>query len=475
MKIFKIILPVFAVFLIAASIIGCGASSTGGSNADGIYVVSTNPYTNQKDVARNTKVTVTFNVPMDFTTLTGESFGLVNKLTGDIITCDASGTGSVATFSPEATLASNTTYEATVKNAKDSGGKVSSGKLWSFMTGTHIDLTSPEVLSTNPASAETGVDVNQNIVITFDKEMQLATITTREILLSSEAGVSVAGVVTRIGAVATFNPIPTLDSGTTYEVTIISGASGVKDLAGNALAANYTWKFKTRASSGVGGPAPVDLGTAAHFAILAKSAITTTGTTMITGDCGVSPAAATTMTGFSLQADASNVFSRSIYVDGKLYAANYTPPTPINMGVSIGDMQAAYVDAAGRSLSAITELGAGNISGMTLAPGLYKWGTGLIVNGTITELAGGADDVWIFIVAKDLTVGNAAILNLSGGAQAKNIFWAIAGKVTLGTTSQFKGNILCKTQINMLTGAKLSGRALAQTQVTLQSNKVLKP
>ena len=137
-------------------------------------------------------------------------------------------------------------------------------------------------------------------------------------------------------------------------------------------------------------------------------------------------------------------------------------------------MQTAYTNAAGRTLPTATELGAGNISGKTLVPGLYKWSTEVLINGGVT-LTGGANDVWIFQIAQTLTVSNGARINLSGGAQAKNIFWQVAGQTTLGTTSVFNGNILCQTAIVLNTGARLNGRALAQTAVTLIANTIVKP
>jgi hypothetical protein len=137
-------------------------------------------------------------------------------------------------------------------------------------------------------------------------------------------------------------------------------------------------------------------------------------------------------------------------------------------------MQTAYADAAARTLPNATELGAGNIDGVTIAPGLYKWSSSVQIPTRVT-LSGGKNDVWIFQIAGDLTVGNGAFVTLKGGAQAKNIFWQVAGQTTLGTTSSFKGNILCQTLIAMNTGAVLNGRALAQTAVTLQMNAVTKP
>ncbi|MCX7173334.1 MAG: ice-binding family protein [Proteobacteria bacterium] len=227
------------------------------------------------------------------------------------------------------------------------------------------------------------------------------------------------------------------------------------------------------------GPAAVNLGTAGNYVILAKSAVSTTGTTSVVGDIGISPAAASYITGFSLTLDSTGQFSTSPLVTGRLYAADYNTnapnPTSANLTTAVSDMQTAYTDAAGRSLPDFTELGAGNISGMTLAPGLYKWGTGLMISSVGVTLSGGPNDVWIFQIAQTLTVANGAIVTLSGGAQAKNIFWQTGGQATLGTTSDFKGIILSQTAIVLQTGAVLNGRALAQTAVSLNANSVVAP
>lgn len=223
------------------------------------------------------------------------------------------------------------------------------------------------------------------------------------------------------------------------------------------------------------GPLPVNLRTAANFAILSKAAVSTTGTTAVVGDIGVSPAAASFITGFGLIADPSNTFSRSPYVTGKIYASNYATPTPANMTAAVSDMETAFTDAAGRTLPDFTELHSGDISGQTLVPGLYKWGTGVLITSAGVTLAGGPNDVWIFQIAQDLTVNNSAIVTLSGGAQAKNIFWQVAGQATLGTEADFKGNILSQTLISFNTGSKLVGRALAQTAVTLNASAITTP
>lgn len=217
-------------------------------------------------------------------------------------------------------------------------------------------------------------------------------------------------------------------------------------------------------------PATVNLGTSGNFVILAKTGVSTTGSTSVVGDIGLSPAAATYLTGFSLILPAASAFSTSAQVTGKIYAPGYADPTPANLTTAVLDMQTAYTDAAGRAAD-VTELGAGNIGGLTLAPGVYKWGTGVTIPADVT-LSGGANDVWIFQIAQNLHVSSAMKIVLAGGAQANNVFWVVAGQTTIGTTAVFNGNILDQTSIVLNTGAVLNGRALAQAAVTLDANAV---
>jgi hypothetical protein len=219
---------------------------------------------------------------------------------------------------------------------------------------------------------------------------------------------------------------------------------------------------------------PVNLGTAGNYVILAKSAISTVPTSAVTGDIGVSPAAATYITGFSpLTMASTNVFSTSSQVVGKVYAADYAVPTPSNLTTAVSDMQTAFTDAAGRAPD-VTELGAGNIGGKTLSPGVYKWSTGLLIPTDIT-LAGSATDVWILQIAETLTVSSATQILLTGGAVSRNVFWQVAGSVDLGTTSHFEGIILGKTAISLKTGASINGRLLAQTAVSIDDSAVVEP
>lgn len=222
------------------------------------------------------------------------------------------------------------------------------------------------------------------------------------------------------------------------------------------------------ATSAGAGPARVDLGTAGSFAILSKTGITDVYASVVTGDVGTSP-----ITGAALLLTCGEV-------TGNVYVVDAAGPLPCAVNdapfltSAIGSMELAYADASGRVSPDYTELGAGEIGGLTLAPGLYAWGTGVLISTDVT-LSGGPDDVWIFQVAQTLNQAPATRITLAGGALAKNVFWQVAGSVTIGTTAHFEGIVLGKTLIAVNTGASVNGRLLAQTAVTLQMNAVTQP
>jgi len=263
---------------------------------------------------------------------------------------------------------------------------------------------------------------------------------------------------------------------------VVAGCGGSTEGTAAATAAS-TAPTAAGAGTGLGGlgkgPAPVVLGGAGNYVILAKSTITTTGVTAVTGDLGLSPAAASFVQGFSLTLDPTGCFSTttpSTLVTGNVFAADYntgTCTTPAVLTTAVLNMQAAYTDAAGRAPD-FTEVGAGNIGGMTLPAGTYKWGTGVSILSNVT-LNGGPNDVWIFQIAQGITQASAARVILTGGALPKNIFWQSFGVVTLGTTSHMEGVILAQTAIALNTGATANGRLLAQTAVTLDASTVVQP
>jgi len=217
--------------------------------------------------------------------------------------------------------------------------------------------------------------------------------------------------------------------------------------------------------------APVNLGTAGNYVILAKSGVTTTGATAITGNLGVSPIATTAFTGFGETLSSNGQYATSPLVNGRLYAADMAAPTPTVLTTAVGDMGTAYTDAANRTPPNFVDLGAGDISGFTLTPGVYKWSSQVLINADVT-LQGNPNDVWIFQIAQNLVMGSSTSILLTGGAQAANVFWQVAGQTTIGTGAHFEGTILCATAVVMDTGASLNGHILAQTAVTLDGNTI---
>lgn len=350
-------------------------------------------------------------------------------------------------------------------------------------------VTNPALYSTSPSDQATNIatSVNspQNVVsgtlvtATFNQPMDPATLnsspagTQLTFRVNSTNGYNVPGTVALNAAktVASFTPSASALSPNTRYIATVSTAA--KSVEGSSMTQSATWSFTTKAVAS-SSQAPVNLGTARKFAVLSKSGVSTVPNSVVTGNIGVSPIAHTAITGFSVTADSSTMFSTSDQVHGHIYAADSTAPIPAYLTTAVGDMEAACVDAAGRALPDFVELGAGEIGGRTLVPGLYKWGTGVSIAKDVT-LSGGPDDVWILQIAGTLTQAAATKVILTGGAQAKNVFWQPADVVAIGTTAHFEGIILAKTMIAMKTGASMNGRLLAQTAVTLEQNVVTQP
>jgi hypothetical protein len=429
-------------------------------------VTLADPLNNAAGVAVNKLIALTFSESMDPLTINASTFTL--KQGSDFVSGTVTYTGSKATFTPAANLEYSKVYTGMITTgAKDiAGNALSINYTLNFTTVGAPDVILPVVNSTVPSNNATGVVRNQVISLTFSEAMAPLTINSLTYTLK-QGTTTVSGTVAYSGTTATFTPSNILAPGTVYTATITTGA---KDVAGNALAANTVWSFTT--SIATSGQAVVNLGTAGNYVILAKTAINNIPTSVITGDLGLSPAATSYITGFGLT-DATG-YATSPQVTGKIYAADMVTPTSINLTTAVENMITAYNDAAGRPFPDYLELATGNIGGKTLLPGLYKWTSTVTLPSDVT-ISGGANDVWIFQISGDLTVSNAVNVTLVGGAQAKNIFWQVAGEATFGSTSHFEGIILSMTGITFQTGASINGRALAQTAVILDANAVTKP
>jgi hypothetical protein len=237
--------------------------------------------------------------------------------------------------------------------------------------------------------------------------------------------------------------------------------NGTDSLSSDLLIDNSSISADNRSSA-------VYLGTAGTYAILSKTGVTDVYPSDITGNVGASP-----ITGAAILVTCGEV-------SGEIHAVNAAGPLPCvqnnasGLTTAVGDMELAYSDAAGRLNPSFSELGTGNIGGLKLTPGLYNWSSPVLIPSDVT-ISGSPTDVWIFQIAQTLDVSSAVQITLEGGAQAKNIFWQVAGSVTLGTTSHFEGIVLGKTGINMMTGSSSNGRMLAQTAVVLQKATITQP
>ena len=424
----------------------------------------TDPLSSSIAVAQNKVVSLTFSEAMNASTINSSTLTLKQGTTP--VEGIVAYSGTTATFTPANILSAVTIYTATITTgAKDlAGNALAANTVWSFTTGGDIVL--PTVNSTDPLNNATNVARNKVVSLIFSEAMDVTTINATTFTLM-EGTTPVAGTVAYVGTTATFTPTSILTVAALYTATVTTGA---KDIAGNALAANIVWSFTTASMPST--LAAVDLGAAGNYVILAKTAITNISTSAVTGDLGLSPAATSYVTGLSLT-DATG-YATSAEVTGKIYAADMADPTPINLTTAVNNMITAYTDAAGRPSPDYTELATGNIGGRTLTPGLYKWSNTVTLPSSVI-ISGGANDVWIFQIAGDLTMSNAVNITLIGGAQAKNIFWQVAGTVTVGTTAHFEGIILSQTGITFQTGASFKGRALAQTAVILDMNAITQP
>jgi hypothetical protein len=272
---------------------------------------------------------------------------------------------------------------------------------------------------------------------------------------------SISGVVSYSGNTASFNPSSDLMESITYTATITTGA---KSLAGIFLASNYVWTFKT---VGPSGPPIVNLGTAARFGILSGAGISNNaGFSVINNmDVGISPGVRSSVTGFP----------PATIVNGAIYASDdTTPPGTAAMLIQAKqDLTDAYLFAEGATFPAPATV-SGDIGGTTLAPGIYKTtSTLLIQSGNLTLNANGNPNaVWIFQVASGFTTvgGAGGSIILAGGAKASNIFWQIGSSATIGDFTSFYGNVLALTSITMNSGSTITGRILCINGAIVMTN-----
>jgi hypothetical protein len=436
--------------------------STGGSITP--MVIATDPANNTTGVFLNKIVDATFNMPMNHSTINATTFTIKQGTTPVAGTVSYSGT--TAYFTPNSPFAPNTVYTGTIttgaKNVQ--GTALASNYTWTFTTGS---IVAPIVISTDPANNATNVALNKIVTATFNMPMNPSTINGVTFTLK-QGTTPVAGTVSYSGSTASFTPNSDLLSNTTYTATITVGA---KNMASDPLANDYVWDFST--NSTLTGPG-VDLGSAGRFGILAGVGVSNNaGFSEIRNlDVGISPGVRSSVTGFP----------PAIIVNGAIYASDdIAPPgVPAMLIQAKQDLTNAYLFAEGATAPAPATV-SGDQGGTTLAPGIYKsTSTLLIQSGDLTlDAQGDPNAVWIFQIASDFTTVGGAGGNviLSGGAQAKNIFWQVGRSATIGDYTIFKGNVLALTSITMNSHATAEGRMLARngSVVMTHTNIITKP
>ncbi len=394
-------------------------------------------------VGTNREIAVVFSKPMDPASINASTF-LVAGATGTV-TYDT--INKIGGFRPSPDLAANVMYNATITvGAKDSSGTPLATPFdFSFTTRPTTDTSAPYVIAVNLVAGATCVPQNQKISATFDEQMDSLTINPSTFFIVGVTSTVTYDVVTQK---ATLTPSANLAANTKYTIMVTAGA---KDM-GEVPVAAIQQTFTTGPCQGAGTQPIALCPNIGDFSVLAGSTVTNTGSTVVSGDVGLSPG--TSVTGFP-----PGSASGTIHIaDGAAALAQAA-------------LIAGYVDAAARTGGTPV---AGDLVGRTLTTGIYTSTSSLANSGDLTlDAQGNPDAVFIFQIASTLTTGSGSHIVLANGAKACNVFWQVGSSATLGTNSVFKGNILALTSITITTGVNLEGRALARNgAVTLDTDVI---
>ncbi|MBP4137032.1 Ig-like domain-containing protein [Flavobacterium geliluteum] len=434
-------------------------------------VTAADPINNAIGVALNKTISATFNMAMNPATLNSTTFK-VNQGTNPVLGV-ISYTGSTVSFAPTNPLLANRIYTVTITaGAKNSiGTAMIADYSWSFTTD-----GVPTVTATDPMNNAINVALNQTVTADFSTLMDAASITTATFTLK-QGTTTILGTVSYSGNTASFNPTNALALGQIYTATITNGA---KSASGTPLTADYVWNFTTVLLP----PAPiiVDLGTAAMFGAFGGNAgVTNQGlnTVINNGSLGTT-AASTTITGFH---DGLIIYTETPLnvgnVTGDIFTAPPAPGTATSLLIAekaLLDANAAYLSISPAAKPGGSDPNAGELGGLTLAPGVYKStsGTFKISNGNLTlDAQGDSNATWIFQTASGLTVGIAgptgakSVIMINNG-QPKNVFWYVGSAATINSAGggTMVGTIIANSGVTFSTSGNanqtvLNGRAIS--------------
>jgi len=485
---FKKIIVWFIPIIMSFFVTGCGSGGDpilGHSASDTSLVprvVAVAPLNNETNVSYNLKsVTAEFNVPMDSTTLTVASFTLSKGTPAVLVTGAVTYANRVAELTLDANLTINTLYTATITTVAKSANGVAllNNYVWQFTTGSTSDTTLPTIVSTSPRNGDLNVSITKIITATFSEAMKSLSITAAGTFTVKDTNTSVnvpgTTAYSVINKIASFKPTANLAADTNYTAIITTAA---QDLAGNAMASDYNWTFKTAA---VGVPSSlVSLGLASTYGIASTGGITNTPTTprtQIDGDVVLNPTAtcnADTVPGDGTIGTCGSTTPTSVPLISGIVASK-TPPSPDATTAQnvTDDLRAAYLSITPANMPGGTSIAAGTTLGAPIGnplvqgdnyftTGVYTSNTSILITGDLTLDAGGNPDA-TFVFQSASTVGTApgARILLVGGAKASNVWWQAGSSATLQTNTVWNGNILAYASITMVTGTSSCGRLFA--------------
>ena len=491
-------------------------------------IISTLPADTASAIAINSRVTASFNEAIDPLTLNAASFTLAcpagTPVTG---TVSYAVIARIASFTPTVDLPANTTCTARLETAVQdlAGNALELPYSWTFTTGAAADVTPPTVVSGNPFDLSIGICVNKTVNVTFSEAMDPLSITTTRFRIATGGGILVNGAVAydAVNRIASFTPTVPLTGTppTAYTVTVGGSNSGVRDLAGNFLAADNISSFTTNASTCATAPA---LGAAAPFGSFGGSAtVTNTGIdTVINGDIGVL-SSSTSITGFT--DSGSNSYTAVLGINnglvrGLVYTLTAPPGSVPGAAVTQAraDAQVAFDSISPANLPGGINLadpaqcpscggagdGPGELAGRTLPPGIYLsaaadnsfdiGGPGRLPGNLTLDAQGDTGAVWIFQTPAGTGSMNVGLVGpltpavpiqvlLINGAQARNVFWYVPAGAVIGTGSTVVGTVLADAAITLSTtgggpppnavATTVNGRVLALTAGVTMTNAVI--
>lgn len=483
------------IFAVMATVFltACGGGSGSSASSTAPHVILTIPTKTVPivtGVAINSSIKAKFDQDMLASSINTTSFTL-NCPAGTPITSTVTydAPNRTAILQHASDLPVSTTCEAKVSTAVKNSAGVAKAEdyVWSFTTGTVADTTAPTITAQNPISGATGVCLTKVISTTFSEPMDSTTINGTTFTVTGPASAAIPGSVTYDALSNTASFTTSLSGGyaanTIYTVGI---STGVKDLAGNALATASSTSFTTGTLAC--GSAAVNLGTVSVYGGFGGNAgITNQGiNTVVTGDLGTT-AACTLFTGFH---DATNIYTETTLniglVTGDIYCGPPAPGTEATL--AIATQAAADALTAYNTMSGLTSTPlASQLGGTTVTTGIYNSAaasfditTGnLILNG-----AGDPDATFIFKSTGAVTIGSPGVprtISLINGAQAKNVFWQVGSAARIEDGSTMVGTIIANSGVTISTAGQtnqttLIGRAIGlNASVTMVNTTVTVP